>query len=586
MISVEDLRDTLISKESITMAQITFMKEFNEVYQESDKRERDFLERAVDQIFRKYYYSVVEPGTHITPANIIFALSEGESAGSNVFVPRIELVKDKGALSKINSTLHFVNSENHYMVSDFETVLEICKGGLKVDKFGIPDEGERKKFEGKLFLNDRNYLNIIVLVAISMKYVQIYHQGKKITAVTTKKSKEIQDMTVNKKLRLVAEGIVYNCVDSLHQGFPQLKDVLTKDRIWQLVKNPSKFGALLEAVNEKIGFNLDPVKKMLLGEDIDVEHVKDMLINSSSGALILSFSTQMDIYFFTPLGYYLQLIKPIYNEVYNITFEIGSVFNALPTNFHQARNMLFSIPMGFDLTPLGDEILLDGRELKKTQKVSKKYKDASFLKSFAIREMYLEAQLEEFYNDYEDEGDFEELTDEDDDNIIDMFNYKRKGNSVERGKNSVYTQSGGIKSETHNELYVFRVKNYYAKTIWIQLEIGRDSTLEDLHQVIWDEFNLEWGHLYSFYISGKFWDQTTEVCHPDADGTKKANSVKIGSLRLGPGSKFVYLYDYGEEHRFEIECKQVAQAEKDVRYPRVVKKSKRFIDNHGDGPFD
>jgi len=269
--------------------------------------------------------------------------------------------------------------------------------------------------------------------------------------------------------------------------------------------------------------------------------------------------------------------------VYNIRLEMANIFNILSEeDFNQARNMLFCMPVEFDLTLLGEELLLEGREYKRKQKIPKKYKDKSFLKCFEIREQYLEEELEDFfedyYEDYEEDEDFEQYDDKDD-KIIDLFNYKYSDEKTKgKGKNLTDSQPIEIRSKNQDELYVLKVKNYYAKTSWILLEIPGNITLEELHQVISNEFNLESGHLYSFFTSGRFWDEDTEYCHPQADGRKKANRVKIGSLKLVEGSKFVYLYDYGDELKFELECKHIVQTEKGVVYPRVSKKSKKFIE--------
>ncbi|HOJ11808.1 MAG TPA: hypothetical protein PK733_14615, partial [Clostridiales bacterium] len=136
----------------------------------------------------------------------------------------------------------------------------------------------------------------------------------------------------------------------------------------------------------------------------------------------------------------------------------------------------------------------------------------------------------------------------------------------------------GREPKSKGNLYVFKVKNFHAKTIWIQVDILGESTLDDLHEVIYSNFNLDWGHLYSFFMSGKFWDNASEYHDPQADGKRKADKIRIDSLNLKEGSKFAYLYDYGDENKFEIECKRIEQPENGVKYPKISKRSKKFIE--------
>jgi hypothetical protein len=93
---------------------------------------------------------------------------------------------------------------------------------------------------------------------------------------------------------------------------------------------------------------------------------------------------------------------------------------------------------------------------------------------------------------------------------------------------------------------------------------------------IQEAFNFDADHLYSFFIIGKAWDHSDfEYYHHDADPqtplAKKmrtmlsmmqgshpeqrlpATKVRMESLNLKPKQKFLYLFDYGDGWRFEVE---------------------------------
>lgn len=74
------------------------------------------------------------------------------------------------------------------------------------------------------------------------------------------------------------------------------------------MKNPLKLEEVFEAINEKLGFDFKDIKNML-DEEVDFEQVEEYLLNNSLSPLMLSCYIQMDIFFFTPLSYYLQLIN-------------------------------------------------------------------------------------------------------------------------------------------------------------------------------------------------------------------------------------------------------------------------------------
>jgi hypothetical protein len=420
----------LMNKKSTTKGQNTFMEEFDAIYQVSGKKERKFLEDSINQIFRLYYYSMVAPETYISPANIFATFAKREAPGDNVFVPKVELIKSNGKLIRLKSTLSCVNTGTHYMVDDLEAVLAICKTGIIVDEFGIPADSERRRFKGRLFLQDRNYQNILVLVAINLGYLQIDSQIKKTIAITHQSSDGLFYMTVKTKTKLILEGIINNCVKFIEVNTPQFKGVFTKEKAWELLKNPLIFDDILDEVNERAGINNSFLgKKIKQNKEVSFEQIVDMFLNEPSSLLISLFFTQMDIYFFTPLSYYLQLIKPFFSGVYNIAIEAGNIYNVLDDDINIARNMLFSMPMEFDLTPLGEVFLSRGKKSTRNQEIFKAYNDERFLACFEIRDQYLEDEIDglndENDDDYENGEDGEELIDADK-KVIDIFSYKTK----------------------------------------------------------------------------------------------------------------------------------------------------------------
>ena len=127
------------------------------------------------------------------------------------------------------------------------------------------------------------------------------------------------------------------------------------------------------------------------------------------------------------------------------------------------------------------------------------------------------------------------------------------------------------------QTYIFKVTYEYDRDVWRKIEISEGQTLDDLHSAILDSVDFDDDHLYSFFLSGRAWDDSTQYASPHADG-RSAARVKIKDLRLRMKQKFLYLFDYGDEHRFEVQLMEInPDAPKNVRYPRVV-------EEHGEPP--
>lgn len=70
-------------------------------------------------------------------------------------------------------------------------------------------------------------------------------------------------------------------------------------------------------------------------------------------------------------------------------------------------------------------------------------------------------------------------------------------------------------------------------------------------------------HLYAFFMSNTFWDKNTEyTIFPEDSNTKDAAKVKLSELGLEKGRLFKFLFDFGDEWKFQ--CCVLEMPEKKV----------------------
>jgi hypothetical protein len=63
--------------------------------------------------------------------------------------------------------------------------------------------------------------------------------------------------------------------------------------------------------------------------------------------------------------------------------------------------------------------------------------------------------------------------------------------------------------------YTFHVSIPGFGRVWRKIEMEANQTLEDLHLAIQAAFDFDDDHLYSFFMSGRAWDESTEYCLPE-----------------------------------------------------------------------
>lgn len=149
-------------------------------------------------------------------------------------------------------------------------------------------------------------------------------------------------------------------------------------------------------------------------------------------------------------------------------------------------------------------------------------------------------------------------------------------------------------------LYTFRVRilgGFYAPEdapdIWREIEIAANQTLGDLGEAIPLAFGFDDPHLWSFFLSGKSWDRSTEYAlssAPDQLGgllggrqprPRAAKRVRICEVPF-PGAtgkkEFLFLFDYGDEWHFGVKLVRTSETvDSGAQYPRVIA-------SHGEAP--
>ena len=95
------------------------------------------------------------------------------------------------------------------------------------------------------------------------------------------------------------------------------------------------------------------------------------------------------------------------------------------------------------------------------------------------------------------------------------------------------------------------------------------STLHDVHNVIQHELDLDNDHLYAFYLSGRYFDPSSE--HSLSQGARHdAQRSVLFRLGLEAGQRFVYLFDFGDEHRHALTVVSITDVEVPLAQPVLV----------------
>jgi hypothetical protein len=132
-------------------------------------------------------------------------------------------------------------------------------------------------------------------------------------------------------------------------------------------------------------------------------------------------------------------------------------------------------------------------------------------------------------------------------------------------------------------VYALRVQPTWDPRVSRTLELLSEQTLDDLHAAIQSSIHWDSDHLYSFYMNGEESSSQYRFASPSEDDRPPwTDEAILGELGLVLGHKFLYLFDYSDGNKFDIEMMGTyPQPRKGVAYPRVVARQGRAPSQYG-----
>lgn len=101
------------------------------------------------------------------------------------------------------------------------------------------------------------------------------------------------------------------------------------------------------------------------------------------------------------------------------------------------------------------------------------------------------------------------------------------------------------------------------------IQISGKKTLDYFAGCILDAFNFDFDHLYSFFMDNKWWSQINAYNSPYSEEPPYASQIKLSQLGLSKGQAFKFLFDYGDEWRFQ--CKVLRVLDEDTPEPLIIR---------------
>ncbi|MDY3031400.1 MAG: hypothetical protein SOS24_06525 [Clostridia bacterium] len=125
-----------------------------------------------------------------------------------------------------------------------------------------------------------------------------------------------------------------------------------------------------------------------------------------------------------------------------------------------------------------------------------------------------------------------------------------------------------MKTPKKEKTYVLSISA--GKGCYRHLKISSKATLYDLHEEILDAFNFIDDHAHVFFMNNHAWDDSAAYyCDFIDEAEYFTDDAKLEDFNLQKDDKFLYIFDFGEEWRFQIRVLREESAV--VIAPEIIK---------------
>ena len=125
-----------------------------------------------------------------------------------------------------------------------------------------------------------------------------------------------------------------------------------------------------------------------------------------------------------------------------------------------------------------------------------------------------------------------------------------------------------------NKIFVLKIS--LDKKIYRIIEIEEGKSLNNLASAIVKAFGFDFDHAFGFqsnlknqYDSDEIYELFIDMEGPEP-GKKGAKKLKICDV-FEPKKKMLFLFDYGDDWMFLVECLEISDPVSSVKYPRLAK---------------
>jgi hypothetical protein len=108
------------------------------------------------------------------------------------------------------------------------------------------------------------------------------------------------------------------------------------------------------------------------------------------------------------------------------------------------------------------------------------------------------------------------------------------------------------------------------KNLWRIVKLAHNTKLHKLHLIIQQAFDFDNDHMYAFYTGTSYRNRKEFYCANPLGESNEYEDLTVEDAEIYKGQKFMYLFDFGDMWKFEIQVIDFIENEETDLLPQII----------------
>ena len=319
-----------------------FAYKFTTSYKKINRGGKNRLLRCMPSFYRRWFFTSFAEDATLSPCALLATAKNESREDMPFFIPAMPSVQRFGPMTFRTEALSL---DNHPIVRDLRLLLQSCTPDFELDEYDFLMPEHEDALLLQLSIGDHYYIEYLVLICLHLnlfvKIPSIHSNRAQVSAQAYERVCALSDRAL---LDEIVQSAIFIATESLID-FITLDGEAETSYVTNLLQEPMETDDIFRHIFKSLGITVEQLAT--LQEDTLMDETVESMI---TGTFLLGIT--IDQFFFTPFGFYLRFIDPVYMLSYDLQKEMLYTLEVLDEGADFGRE-IFAPCSRYSLSSLG-----------------------------------------------------------------------------------------------------------------------------------------------------------------------------------------------------------------------------------------